>query len=74
MKIKLHITRDGSALCEGIYDVCDAASFGMACADVWNRLQGERLARTTSIGALYDELGDRMLEELLGAKIAVSRA
>jgi hypothetical protein len=74
MKVKLTLKREGLALCEGIYDVRDATSFGTACVDVWNRLQRERLARTTSIGALYDELGDHMLEELLGAEIAVSRA
>jgi hypothetical protein len=74
MKVKLRVKRDGAALYEGVYDVSDAASFGKACADLWDRLQEQRLAGATSIGALYDELDDRLLGELLGAEISLSRA
>jgi hypothetical protein len=74
MKVNLQVRRNAAILYEGSYDVSDAASFGTACTDIWNRMQEERLAKTTSIGALYDRLDDRLLEELVGAEIAVSRA
>jgi hypothetical protein len=58
----------------GTYDVSDAESFGKACADLWTRLREDRLAKATSIGALYDQLNERLLDELHGAEISISRA
>jgi hypothetical protein len=73
MKVKLRIQKEGAALYEGSYEVFDADSFGKACADVWNQLRERRLARASSIGALFDELDDRLLEELYGADIRLSK-
>ena len=50
MKVKLRIHKDGAALYEGIHDVCDAASFGRAWADVWTQLRERRLARRVVSG------------------------
>lgn len=73
MKVRLRIHKHGAALYEGTYDVSDAASFGRACADAWSRLQEQRLAKATSIGALFDQLDERLLEELYGAEISLSK-
>lgn len=74
MKIKLRIQGKGAALYEGIYDVSDADSFGRACADMWNQLLERRFAKASSIGALFDQLDERLLDELYGADISVSKA
>jgi hypothetical protein len=74
MKVKLRIRKDGKALYEGIYDVSDAESFGKACADAWTELRERRLAKASSIGALFDELDERLLDELYGADISLSKA
>lgn len=74
MKVKLRIHKDGAALYEGTYDVSDAGSFGNACADAWTKLQEQRLARASSIGALFEELDERLLDELYGAEISLSKA
>jgi hypothetical protein len=75
MKVKLQVRRGGGVpIYEGTYDVSDAASFGKACADVWNRMQEQQLAKATSIGELYDRLDDRLVRDLLGAEISLSRA
>ena len=74
MKVKLRIHKDGAALYEGSYGVVDADGFGRACADVWTQLRERRLARASSIGALFDELDERLIEELYGAEISLSKA
>jgi hypothetical protein len=74
MKIHLCIEKSGSELYKGTYDIYDADSFGRACADAWEKLREQRFAKATSIGALIDALDERLLDELNGAKIAVSRA
>lgn len=75
MKVKLRIQRKGAApYYEGIYDVSDADSFGRACADVCNQLLERRFAKASSIGALFDQLDERLLDELCGADISVSKA
>ena len=38
------------------------------------QLRERRLARATSIGALFDELNERLLDELDGAEISLSIA
>jgi hypothetical protein len=73
MKVKLRIRKDGAALYEGIYDVCDADSFGRACADLWVQLRERKLASASSIGALFNELDNRLLDELYGAEISLSK-
>ena len=75
MKVKLKIRKGGTALEQGTYDIFDAESFGKACADLWTRLRDDRLAKATSIGALYDQLDERLLlEELCGAEIRISKS
>jgi hypothetical protein len=73
MNVRLQIRKDGSALYEGLYDISDADSFGHACADAWRQLREQRLAKATSIGALYDALDDELLEGLVGAEFSLSK-
>jgi hypothetical protein len=73
MRIHLRLHKEGASLCEGVYDVSDADSFGTACADVWNRLRERKLATVTSIGALFDELDERLVDDLYGAEIRFSK-
>jgi hypothetical protein len=73
MKVKLKVHKDGTSLYEGAYDVSDADSFGKACADAWKQLKDRRLMKATSIGALYAELDERLLDELYGADISLSK-
>jgi hypothetical protein len=74
MNVKLSIRKNNSSVYERIYDISDAESFGRACADAWTQLREQRLAKTTSIGALYDVLNDELLDGLLGAEIRLSKA
>lgn len=73
MNVRLQMRKDGSALYEGIYDIFDADSFGRACADAWAQLREQRLAKTTSIGALFEALDDELLDGLIGAEISLSK-
>jgi hypothetical protein len=73
MRVKLRVHKDGSALYEGAYGICDADSFGRACADAWTRLREQRLATANSIGALFDALDDELLDDLFGAQISLSK-
>jgi hypothetical protein len=73
VKLKLRIHKDGTALYEGIHDVCDAASFGKAWADVWIQLHECRLASASSIGDLYEKLNDRLIDDLCDAEISLSK-
>ncbi len=73
MKVRLQIRKRETVLQEGTYDISDAESFGRACADLWMQLQEQRLAKATSIGALYDRLDERLLDELYGAEISLSK-
>ena len=74
MKVKLQVRKAGAVLCEGIYDVSDADSFGTACAGAWAQLRDRRLAKTSSIGALMDALDEQLLDELYGSEIRISQA
>jgi hypothetical protein len=74
MKVELRIHKGEAVLYEGIYDVSDADSFGRACADAWKQLHERRLAQASSIGALFDELDQQLLDELDGAEIGLSKA
>jgi hypothetical protein len=74
MKVKLRIRKDGAALYEGTYDISDADSFGRACADLWNQLRDRKLTTATSIGALFDQINEQLLDDLYGAQISLSKA
>ena len=75
MKVKLIIRkRKGTPLYEGLHEITDAESFGRAFADVWARLQDQRLQKTTSIGALMETLNEDVIGELDGAQISLEKA
>ena len=74
MRVNLKICKNDGVLYEGSYDIIDAESFGAACTHAWNQLRDRRLAKTTSIGALFDALNERLLDELYGAEISLSKA
>ena len=73
MKIKLQVTKANAVLYEGVHDIQDAETFGVACAAVWEHLRTQRLEKATSIGALYDVLNDNVLDLLQGAKISFDK-
>ena len=70
MKVTLRIQKDQSVLLEGLYDVCDAESFGRACAGIWERLRQRRLSEASN-GELFDELDHRLLDKLYGAEVSI---
>ena len=74
MKVKLRIHKGESDLLEQTYDICDAASFGNVFADVWMQMRERELASATSIGALFDALGEKLIDELHGAEISICKA
>lgn len=69
MKLKLSVTRRGSPIYEGIYTVADAESFGAACAAIWEKLNQQKIATASSIGALYDSLEESKAADLRGLRI-----
>lgn len=74
MRAKLTIRKNDDLLYEGIHDIFDAESFGAACTHAWNQLRDHRLAKMTSVGALFDAFNERLLDELYGAEISLSKA
>lgn len=74
MKVQLRIHRDKAVLYEGVHDVSDAESFGRACAHAWTHLREQRLEKATSVGALFDALDERLLDDLYGAEFSLSKA
>ena len=42
--------------------------------DAWTELRERRLAKASSIGALFEELDEQLLDELYGADISLSKA
>ncbi len=73
MKVRVRIQREGARLHENVYDISDADSFGRALAHAWTQIQEQKLKETTSIGALYEVLGESVVDELENAEIVVSR-
>jgi hypothetical protein len=74
MKVRLKIEKGHTILYERVHDILDAESFGKACSNAWVQLREQKLAHATSIGALYDELDDQLLDELSGAKFSFAKA
>ncbi|HUL90147.1 MAG TPA: hypothetical protein VLU23_18450 [Pseudolabrys sp.] len=74
MKVKLQITKDGTSLYAGAYEIEDAQSFGKACSDAWQQLRQARLNRETSIGAVMEHVNDSVLNQLDGSTITITRA
>jgi len=73
MKINLQIQKGNAKLVERVCDVCDAESFGRACAEAFSELRSLELARSTSVGAMMDMLNMNVLEVLDGAAITLSK-
>ena len=69
MKLKLAVTRGKVSICQGIYDVSDAESFGAACSNLWEKMDQRKVAAAKNIGALYDSLEDSKADELRGLRI-----
>jgi hypothetical protein len=74
MKVHLRITKHGTPLYTGTYDIADADSFGKACADAWFKLQQQQMQQESSIGALMEHLDNSVLDQLHGAHIILHRA
>jgi hypothetical protein len=73
MKVRLKIEKGDVVLYEHAYDISDAETFGKACAHAWMQMREQRLTRATSIGALFEELDDQLLDELYGAEFSLSK-
>ena len=74
MKVKLQLRKNQSTISECIHDVFDAESFGAACTQLWSEVRERRMEKASSIGALYERLDDRLLDELYGAEISIAKA
>lgn len=74
MKVKLSIEREETVLFEDRYEIVDAESFGKACSQAWMQMREKRAAEATSVGALFEELDSALLQELLDARMKLSKA
>jgi hypothetical protein len=72
MKVSLRITKGGTSLYVGTYDVVDAGSFGKACADAWSKLIQQQFRKESSVGALMEHV-ENEVDLLDGALISVER-
>jgi hypothetical protein len=72
MKAQLQITKNGTVIYSGTYDIDDANDFGKACASLWSALREQQLNSETSIGALMEHLDRSVLDQLAGAQISVT--
>jgi hypothetical protein len=69
VQLKLSVTRRGTPIFAATYQVSDAGSFGAACSDIWEKLNERKIAKASSIGALYDSLEDSKAADLRGLRI-----
>lgn len=74
MRVRMRIHRGDAVLYDGIHDVFDAESFGRACAQAWTHLREKKFETATSVGALFDALDERLLDDLYDAEIRLSKA
>lgn len=72
MKARLQITKNGTVIHDGVYEMDDADGFGKACSAMWTALRARQLGEETSIGALMEHLDRGVLDLLTGAQITVS--
>ena len=72
MKTQLQITKNGTVMHSGVYEIDDADGFGKACSIAWSALRARQLDEETSIGALMEHLDRGVLDLLAGAQITVS--
>ena len=68
MKAQLQITKNGTVIHSGVYDMDDADGFGKAFSIVWSALRALQLDKETSIGALMEHLDRGVLDLLTGAQ------
>lgn len=73
MKVQLRITKHGTPLYTGTYDIADAESFGKACADAWFNLKKQQMEQESSIGAMMEHLENNVLDQLHGAHIVLHK-
>jgi hypothetical protein len=74
MKTTLEVWRGGVCLHDGSYDICDAESFGEACAQIWTHVQERKFETARNIGALMESLEENVLDKLDNAEIRIKRA
>ena len=72
MKAQLQITKNGTVIHSGVYEMHDADEFGKACSVAWSALRARQLGGEASIGALMEHLDRGVLDLLTGAQITVS--
>jgi hypothetical protein len=72
--VHLRITKHGTAIYTGTYDIADADSFGKACADAWFKIRQQQMAKESSIGALMEHLENGVIDLLNGAHLNLDRA
>jgi hypothetical protein len=56
MKLALRITKAGTTLYAGIYDITDAETFGKACTDAYSKLLREQFLKETNVGGLREHV------------------
>jgi hypothetical protein len=74
VRTNLRISRHGSLLFEGTYEISDADSLGRACSDAWALLLQNRVAKATSVGPAVDMLDQAVREDLNGTQISFAKA
>jgi hypothetical protein len=72
MKLAVRITKSGTALYAGIYDVTDAGTFGKACADAYSKIMEEQFRKESNVGVLMEDI-ENEASLLDGALISVQR-
>jgi hypothetical protein len=73
MKVKFELTKAGTLLHQGVYELDDTESFGAAWKDVWVKARERWMAKTTSIGDLMDSIHEGVVDELDGARIRLEK-
>ncbi len=74
MRLKLILTKQGQTLSQRVFEVVDAASFGVACTEIWGDLERRSLERATSVGEFMDLLNDAVFDQLAGVTLSFKQA
>ena len=72
MKLAVRITKSGTALYAGAYDVTDAETFGKACADAYSKMMEEQFRKESNVGVLMEDI-ENEASLLDGALISMQR-
>lgn len=73
MRMKLELEKDGTRLFEAIYDIADAESFGLACSELWMRLERSTLEKAANVGEFMELAGESTGRALDGAELRFIR-